>query len=173
MSPIAVVSGKLTADRATFMKVLRDYEFEAAGFGLQLLHERGITGHDQWYSDFVHTDWRYVERYYETDSIPPWEDCVVTGSPLIRAVPIPPLTLRAGRGPLRVLGLVLGASFVVGEVALMLAQVPGVAIVVRLVERRPVPREAGVVLFELVGPALQALVFLTFGLGHRVLPAHP
>jgi len=83
-----------TADRATFMQVLHDYEFEAAGFGLQLLHERGITRHDQWYSDFVHTDWRYVERYYETDRIPPWAECVVTGSPLIRAVPIPPLTLR-------------------------------------------------------------------------------
>ena len=31
-------------DRAQFMRVLHDYEFEAAGFGLQLLHERGVTG---------------------------------------------------------------------------------------------------------------------------------
>jgi hypothetical protein len=31
-----------------------------------------------WASDFVHTDWRYVERYYETDRLPPWEECVVT-----------------------------------------------------------------------------------------------
>src|SRR5215203_2843125 len=60
-----------TGDRARFMQVLHDYEFEAAGFGLQLLHERGVTNQDQWYSDFVHTDWRYVERYYETDSLPP------------------------------------------------------------------------------------------------------
>src|SRR4051812_42828783 len=40
-----------TEDRAVFMKVLHDYELEAAGFGLQLLHERGITGQDRWYSD--------------------------------------------------------------------------------------------------------------------------
>ena len=83
-----------TEDRARFMQVLHDYEFEAARFGLQLLHERGITSQDQWYSDFVHTDWRYVERYYQTDQLPPWEECVVSGSALITPAPIPPLTLR-------------------------------------------------------------------------------
>jgi hypothetical protein len=83
-----------TADRAAFMHVLHDYEFEAAGFGLQLLHERGITGHDQWYSDFVHTDWRYVERYYELDRLPPWDECVASGMPLIVPAPIPPLKHR-------------------------------------------------------------------------------
>lgn len=83
-----------TPDRAAFMQVLRAYEFEAARFGLQLLHERGIADHDQWYSDFVHTDWRYVERYYETDRLPPWEECIVTGSPRIEPAPIPPLRHR-------------------------------------------------------------------------------
>ena len=83
-----------TQDRPRFMQVLHDYELEAAGFGLQLLHERGVTGQDQWYSDFVHTDWRYVERYYQTDRLPPWEECVVSGSPLIQAHPIPELKHR-------------------------------------------------------------------------------
>jgi hypothetical protein len=83
-----------TSERAAFMQVLRDYEFEAAGFGLQLLHERGIVDHDRWYSDFVHTDWRYVERYYELDRLPPWEECVVTNAPLIQAAPIPALAHR-------------------------------------------------------------------------------
>ena len=83
-----------TQDRARFMQVLHDYEFEAAGFGLQLLHERGITQQDRWYSDFVHTDWRYVERYYETDTLPPWEECITSGGPLIQPQPIPPLTHR-------------------------------------------------------------------------------
>ena len=83
-----------TAERGAFMRVLHDYEFEAAGFGLKLLHERGITGHDQWYSDFVHTDWRYVERYYETDRLPAWEACVVTGSALVQPMLIPPLQHR-------------------------------------------------------------------------------
>ena len=83
-----------TADRKRFMQVLRDYEFEAARFGMQLMHERGVTSLDQWYSDFVGTDWRYVERFYETDRIPPWTDCIVSGCPLIRSAPIPPLVHR-------------------------------------------------------------------------------
>src|SRR5215468_5011430 len=35
-----------TSDRTRFMKVLHDYEAEAAGFGLQLLHEVGVTSLD-------------------------------------------------------------------------------------------------------------------------------
>jgi hypothetical protein len=83
-----------TGDRARFMRVLHDYEFEAARFGMQLLHERGVTSLDQWYSDFVATDWRYVERFYETDRIPPWTDCITTGAALIQPAAIPPLALR-------------------------------------------------------------------------------
>ena len=59
-----------TDGQSRFMQVLHDYEFEAAGFGMQLLRDRGVIGLDQWYSDFVHTDWRYVERYYQTDRMP-------------------------------------------------------------------------------------------------------
>jgi hypothetical protein len=81
-------------DRGRFMQALHDYEFEAAGFGLQLLHERGVAQHDQWYSDFVHTDWRYVERYYQTDQLPRWADCVVSGCSIIQPQPIPPLKHR-------------------------------------------------------------------------------
>jgi hypothetical protein len=83
-----------TSDRPRFMQVLRNYEFEAARFGMQLMRERGVTGLDQWYSDFVGTDWRYVERFYETDRLPPWTDCVVSGCALIQPAPIPPLALR-------------------------------------------------------------------------------
>jgi hypothetical protein len=74
--------------------VLHDYEYEAAGYGLQLMHEAGVRSLDQWYSDFVATDWRYVERYYETDQIPPWEECVVHNQPLLQPAPIPPLAHR-------------------------------------------------------------------------------
>ena len=83
-----------TSDRPRFMQVLHDYEFEAARFGMQLMRERGITSLDQWYSDFVATDWRYVERFYETDRIPPWAECIATGAELIQPAVIPPLTLR-------------------------------------------------------------------------------
>ena len=83
-----------TEDKDRFMQVLRAYEYEAAEFGLQLLHDAGIRDLDAWYSDFVGTDWRYVERYYQEDRIPPWEECLVAGAPLIEPVRIPPLVQR-------------------------------------------------------------------------------
>jgi hypothetical protein len=83
-----------TEDRQRFMQVLHDYEFEAAGFGMRLLHDVGITHLDQWYSDFVETDWRYVERYYETDQLPDWHTCIVSGRPLITPRDIPALIHR-------------------------------------------------------------------------------
>jgi len=89
-----LVELRSTDDRARFLEVLRDYEFQAARFGMQLMHERGVTGLDQWYSDFVETDWRYVERFYETGRIPPWTDCIVSACPLIRPEPIPTLEHR-------------------------------------------------------------------------------
>jgi hypothetical protein len=83
-----------TTDKRRFMQVLHDYEYEAAGYGLGLLHEAGVRDLDQWYSDFVATDWRYVERFYETDAIPPWDECVISGQPLLSPAPIPPLAHR-------------------------------------------------------------------------------
>jgi hypothetical protein len=80
-----------TSERPRFMRVLHAYELEAAALGMQLMHERGVTGLDQWYSDFVETDWRYVERYYQTGQLPRWEDCVVAGQAPIQPIPIPVL----------------------------------------------------------------------------------
>jgi len=80
-----------TEDKARFMQVLHDYEREAAGFAMQLMRERGVTTLDDWFSDFVETDWRYVERYYETDRLPKWEDCIVRGAAMVSPTPIPPL----------------------------------------------------------------------------------
>jgi hypothetical protein len=80
-----------TEDRAVFMKVLHAYELEAAGFAMQLMHHVGITTLDQWFSDFVATDWRYVEGYYKTDQLPDWKTCVVSGCPLVTPTPIPEL----------------------------------------------------------------------------------
>lgn len=83
-----------TLDRNRFMQVLHAYELEAAGFGMQLMHQVGITALDQWYSDFVETDWRYVERYYQTDHLPEWASCAVSGCPLVTPAPIPELRHR-------------------------------------------------------------------------------
>jgi hypothetical protein len=73
-----------TEDKARFMRVLHDYEFEAAGFGMQLLRDAGLTHLDQW----------YVEGYYETNRLPEWKTCVVSGCPLLEPRPIPPLVHR-------------------------------------------------------------------------------
>ena len=83
-----------TQDKQHFMQVLHDYEFEAAGYAMQLMHECGATDFDRWLSDFVHTDWQYVERYYQTDSIAVWRECIVQGCPLIQPTPIPELRLH-------------------------------------------------------------------------------
>ncbi len=83
-----------TAEKERFLQVLHDYEYEAAGFGMRLLHELGVHDLDEWFSDFVATDWQYVERYYREDRIPPWKECVVGGAPLIAELAIPQLVLR-------------------------------------------------------------------------------
>lgn len=80
-----------TNDKAAFMKVLEAYEFEAARFGKQLLDETQVAGLDRWYSDFVATDWKYVERFYETDVIPNWDDCLTKATTIVEPIAIPPL----------------------------------------------------------------------------------
>jgi hypothetical protein len=81
-------------DHGRFIAALHDYEFAAAGFGLQLLHEAGFTELDQWFSDFVETDWRYVERFYLTGQIPSLRDCVAGGCRLVKPTRIPALRHR-------------------------------------------------------------------------------
>ena len=80
-----------TTDKARFMRVLHDYEHVAASFGMQLIREAGVAQLDQWYSDFVATDWRYVERYYQEGQLPEWRTCIVRDCALIEPAPIPPL----------------------------------------------------------------------------------
>ena len=53
------------------------------------------------------------------------------------------------------------------QIRLMFPQVDVVGVVLRLIERTHVEAEAGVLLFEFVGPALQAGVFVAFGLAHE------
>lgn len=83
-----------TEDREHFLKVLRDYEFEAAQYGMALLHEVGVTDLDQWYSDFVETDWKYVRHYYVHGRIPDWTECRSTGAEVIEPRSIPRLEQR-------------------------------------------------------------------------------
>ncbi len=83
-----------TTEKEAFMRVLHDYEFEAARFGRQLLAETGIERLEAWYADFVETDWRYVERFYQTDTIPPWEECLAQAARPVEPLAIPELKHR-------------------------------------------------------------------------------
>ncbi|QEH37088.1 hypothetical protein OJF2_56730 [Aquisphaera giovannonii] len=77
-----------------FLVALRAYEGNAARFGLQVLHEAGITHLDAWFADFAETDWKYVERYYREGAIPAWEDCIVRNARPIQPLAVPPLEPR-------------------------------------------------------------------------------
>lgn len=83
-----------TTDKEVFLQFLRSYEYKAARFGLRLMHEVGLTDLDEWFSDFVETDWRYVERFYREGQIPPWEECITHGAARVSPLPIPPLVHR-------------------------------------------------------------------------------
>jgi hypothetical protein len=86
-----------TRELEAFLVVLRDYEWEAARFGLQLLHEVGVTHLDRWFSDFVATDWRYVERYYREGCIPRWDECLSRSGFVMQPLAIPKLAHREVR----------------------------------------------------------------------------
>lgn len=83
-----------TKDKDHFLMELRKYEFEAARFGMQLLHEVGVMDLDQWYSDFVETDWVYVRDFYINDEIPEWSACKSTTTEIIEPLEIPELHHR-------------------------------------------------------------------------------
>ena len=78
-----------TTDKAVFMRALHDYEYEAARFAMQLLREIGVNDLDQWFSDFVAADWRYVERFYDSGTIPPWDECFAFNEKIVEPLCIP------------------------------------------------------------------------------------
>lgn len=81
-------------DPQRFLAVLQAYEYQAAQFGRQLLAECGLDALGPWFSDFVETDWRYVERFYREGRLPAWEACVTPARGPVVALPIPPLVHR-------------------------------------------------------------------------------
>jgi len=88
------IAGVSDKDLEVYLDALEQYERNAARFGLQLLHEAGVTDLDPWYFDFAETDWKYVDAFYRTGTIPRWETCVVRGAKPVDPLPIPPLVPR-------------------------------------------------------------------------------
>jgi hypothetical protein len=88
------IVGVTDIDLEVYLGALERYERNAARFGLQLLHEAGVTDLDRWYCDFAETDWKYVDTFYRTGTIPSWDHCVVRGARPVDPMPIPPLEPR-------------------------------------------------------------------------------
>ncbi len=87
------------------MRELMDYERQAAGYCLGLLREAGITGLDQWISDFSTCDLRYLTHYYRTGEKLPFLSFWRDGEPLIASLEVP--DFRPVRWVLRGEGIVV------------------------------------------------------------------
>lgn len=72
------------------LPVLMDYEKEAARYALGLFHEIGITGADQWLSDYAACDNAYLNHFYVTGEKKDFQSLWREGTPLIEAQPVPP-----------------------------------------------------------------------------------
>lgn len=77
-----------------FLEALRRYEFQAGRLALSLLRQVAGHEHDRWFSDFVHTDQWYLERFYREGKLARLEDCVVLDRPMIESETIPPIERR-------------------------------------------------------------------------------
>lgn len=68
---------------------VRAYERRASRIGLQLLHDCGIRGLDQWLSDWAAADYKYLKHYYFTGEVGNPRRFLIPGAPLLRPLPIP------------------------------------------------------------------------------------
>ncbi len=68
VSPRAFEIGKLHAPPVSeeLLPAIVDYEREAAGYALGMLHQTGIADADQWLSDYTACDMAYLRHYYRT-----------------------------------------------------------------------------------------------------------
>lgn len=78
-------------DERLFPKIV-EYEREAASYGLELCHQAGVSGIEQWFSAYTVCDQKYLLHFYRTGEKGEfarfWSDDV----PLVQAKPIPRFT---------------------------------------------------------------------------------
>jgi hypothetical protein len=81
------------------LPALMEYECEAAGYALELLHEIGITATDQWFADYAACDAAYLRHFYVTGEKRDFQSFWHQGNSLIQAKRIPRFvpTLRSFR----------------------------------------------------------------------------
>jgi hypothetical protein len=69
-----------------------EYEGEAASYGLEMLHQIGITGIDQWFSNYTACDQAYLLHFYRTGIKQDFQTFWSDHAPLIPPKSIPPFT---------------------------------------------------------------------------------
>lgn len=75
--------------RSEELPALMDYEREAAGYALGLLHQLGITETDQWFADYAACDAAYLRHFYVAGEKREFLSFWCDGTPLIPARPVP------------------------------------------------------------------------------------
>ncbi len=71
---------------------IMEYEREAARYALGMLHQVGITGVDQWLSNYTLCDMTYLQHYYRTGEKLSFASCWRDNAPLIEDWPVPAFT---------------------------------------------------------------------------------
>ena len=74
------------------LAAVAQYEREACGYSLQLLHDAGVTDLDQWLFDFAACDAAYLMHFYKTGEKRPFREFWATPSAPVPARPIPAFT---------------------------------------------------------------------------------
>lgn len=70
-------------------EAVRLYEEEASRYSLQLFHDAGLAGFDQWLSDWAAADWRFLEHVYRTGERVDFRRFLEPGGPLLEPLAIP------------------------------------------------------------------------------------
>jgi hypothetical protein len=91
-SPRAREIGTAPIPAATeeFLDELAAYEKQACRYSLQLFHDAGIRGLDQWVSDFASCDSAYLMHFYRTGKKLQFRSFWRDGMSLIQPLAIPP-----------------------------------------------------------------------------------
>lgn len=71
------------------LRRLQAYELEACRYSVQLFHDAGVTGLDQWLSDYAACDFAYLVDFYRTGEKRPFKSFWRDGAPLLEPLPIP------------------------------------------------------------------------------------
>jgi hypothetical protein len=71
------------------VRALQAYELEACRYSLQLFHQAGVTGFDQWLSDYAACDFAYLLDFYRTGQKRPFRSYWKDGCPLLEPKAIP------------------------------------------------------------------------------------